>query len=244
MIHAAVRMENVSKRFPNGVEALKGINLEIAPGEVTVVLGPSGAGKSTLLRLANGLETPSQGEVHVGDQLVSPACVREIRRHVGMVFQQFNLVPRLSVMANVLCGRLAYRNWLSTLFFAFPQSDFELAWSALERVGLKDRAWERVDRLSGGQQQRVAIARTLVQQPKVILADEPVASLDPATGEEVMALLVEAARADGGALLINLHQVDLALRYADRILGVRAGEIVFDGPPAEWTPEVQKRLYA
>ncbi|MBL8067392.1 MAG: phosphonate ABC transporter ATP-binding protein [Armatimonadetes bacterium] len=238
-----VRLQGVTKRFPNGVEAVRGIDLAFEPGKVTVVLGPSGAGKSTLLRLINGLESATSGTVSVGGRAVQPGNLREIRKEVGMVFQQFNLVPRLSVMANVLCGRLAYRSWVTSLFFTFPDSDFDLAHKALEQVGLQDRAWDRVDKLSGGQQQRVAIARTLVQQADVILADEPVASLDPATSEEILHLLVSAARSREATLVVNLHQVDLAVKHADRIVGVKNGAIIFERNPGEWTEEDHKALY-
>lgn len=238
-----VRYDRVTKRFPNGVTAVNGVTLEFDAQRVCVVLGPSGAGKSTLLRLANGLETPTEGSVYVGEQPVVPKSFRPIRREVGMIFQQFNLVPRLSVLANVLCGRLAHRSWLTSLFFAFPHSDFELAFEALRAVGLQGREWERAERLSGGQQQRVAIARTLVQQPKVILADEPVASLDPATSEEVLRLLVQVARERGVGVVINLHQVELARMFADRIVGIKQGQVVFDIDPDELDEKKTRELY-
>jgi phosphonate transport system ATP-binding protein len=160
-----------------------------------------------------------------------------------MVFQHFNLVPRLSVMVNVLTGRLAYRSVLTSLTYLFPASDHELAESALKKVGLADKAWDRADRLSGGQQQRVGIARALVQQPKLILADEPVASLDPATSDEVMRLMVDLARSEGVALVVNLHQVDLARQYCDRIVGLRAGKVVIDGAPATLSDSDLHSLY-
>lgn len=239
---SGVELVSVSKRYPNGVQAVSDLSLCFAPGEVAVVLGPSGAGKSTLLRMINGLEQPTSGSVKVGGTDVIPANYRAVRRTVGMVFQQFNLVPRLSVMANVLCGRLAYRNWVSTLMFAFPESDYELARAAIKSVGLEGREWDRVDRLSGGQQ-RVAIARTLVQDPSVILADEPVASLDPATSEEVLALLVNLARTRQASLILNLHQVELAQKYSDRIVGIQKGSVVCDVEPAALTADLQRSLY-
>jgi phosphonate transport system ATP-binding protein len=193
--------------------------------------------------MINGLESPTEGNIEVGDIQVTPANLRAVRRTVGMVFQQFNLVPRLSVMANVLCGRLAYRNWVTSLFFAFPESDYEMARQAIKSVGLEGREWDRVDRLSGGQQQRVAIARTLVQGASVILADEPVASLDPATSEEVLGLLVALAREHHATLILNLHQVDLAQKYADRIVGIQKGKVLCDVPADALTPELQKSLY-
>ena len=238
-----VRLTGVTKRYPNGILAVDDIDLCFGPGEVSVVLGPSGAGKSTLLRMINGLELASSGAVTVGELTVQPKTLRDVRKTVGMVFQQFNLVPRLSVMANVLCGRLAYRSLITSLFFTFPESDFVLAREALAQVGLQDRAWERVDKLSGGQQQRVAIARTLVQQAEVVLADEPVASLDPNTSEEVLDLLVGAARAKHASLILNLHQVDLAMKYADRIIGIKKGRVLFDVPPGELDEAKRKALY-
>jgi phosphonate transport system ATP-binding protein len=239
-----VQFGNVTKRFPNGVTALNGINLEFFPGQVAVVLGPSGAGKSTLLRIINGLESPTEGTVTVGDLSVTPGNHRAVRKRVGMVFQQFNLVPRLSVMANVLCGRLAYRNIWTSLFFTFPASDFQLAEQALAAVGLADRAWDRVDKLSGGQQQRVAIARTMVQQGAVILADEPVASLDPATSIEIMDILVKIAKDTGCSLILNLHQVDLALKYGERIIGIKRGVVQFDSKPSDLGEDQIAALYA
>jgi phosphonate transport system ATP-binding protein len=160
-----------------------------------------------------------------------------------MVFQSFNLVPRLSVMANVLSGRLGYRNWITSLLFAFPKSDFELAHGAIRAVGLEGREWDRAETLSGGQQQRVAIARTLVQAPKMILADEPVASLDPVTSVEVMRLLVGLARERNVGLVVNLHQVDLARQFADRIVGIRRGRVLCDVAPADLSDNLIAELY-
>ncbi len=241
---ALLRFERVEKTFPNGVRALRDVSLDFHAGEVATVLGRSGAGKSTLLRCANGLETVTSGQVTVDGTPVGPSTLRQVRRQVGMVFQQFNLVPRLSVMANVLCGRLGERDWRTSLFFAFPKEDYDLAEEALEKVGLADRAWDRADRLSGGQQQRVAIARTLVQRPKVVLADEPVASLDPSVSETVMELLVESVRATGSALVMNLHQVETARRFSDRIIGIREGSVSFDVPASQLDEGLTAPLYA
>ncbi|MDR0997272.1 MAG: phosphonate ABC transporter ATP-binding protein [Zoogloeaceae bacterium] len=240
---ANVSIGHVEKRFGNGFQALKGVSAEIESGSFTVVLGPSGAGKSTLLRLVNGLETPSAGQVAVAGRPVTPRNLRAIRGEVGMVFQHFNLVDRLSVMTNVLVGRLRAASWLASLLYLFRREDMEIAHHALARVGLVDKSWERACRLSGGQQQRVGIARALAQRPRVILADEPVASLDPATSEEIMQLLREICRRDGITLLVNLHQVDLARRFADRILGLNAGQLVFDGSPAELDAAALERIY-
>ena len=240
---SAISIQSVTKRFPNGFEALSGIDTEIQPGSFTVILGPSGAGKSTLLRLINGLETPTAGNVSVAGNVVCPHKLRQIRANVAMVFQQFNLVNRLSVMTNVLTGRLAYRSWLGSVFYLFRNEDLEIAKNALLRVGLTDKAWQRTDKLSGGQQQRVGIARALAQQPKVILADEPVASLDPVSSEEIMALLREICDRDGITVVVNLHQVELARRFADRIIGMCSGKIVFDGSPLEMTQPELRTIY-
>jgi phosphonate transport system ATP-binding protein len=240
---SAISIQSVSKRFPNGVEALSGINTHIHAGSFTVILGPSGAGKSTLLRMINGLETPSSGTVRIAENAVSQHKLRQLRASVGMVFQQFNLVNRLSVLTNVLTGRLAHRSWLGSVFYLFRKEDLDIAQDALARVGLIDKAWERADKLSGGQQQRVGIARALAQQPKVILADEPVASLDPVSSEEIMTLLREICDRDGMTVVVNLHQVELARRFADHIIGMCSGKIVFDGSPQQMTQPELRTIY-
>jgi len=240
---SAISVQSVTKRYPNGFLALKGVDAEIEPGCFTVVLGPSGAGKSTLLRLMNGLETPSTGSISIAGQTVDNKQLRSIRAKVAMVFQQFNLVDRLSVITNVLTGRLAHRSWIGSVFYLFRKDDMGIAQEALARVALLDKAWSRADKLSGGQQQRVGIARALAQRPEVILADEPVASLDPVASEEIMALLREICDRDGITVVVNLHQVELARRFADRIIGMNSGEIVFDGSPQEMTPSVLRTIY-
>lgn len=240
---SSISVQQAVKRYPNGFEALKGINTEIQAGSFTVILGPSGAGKSTLLRLMNGLETPSSGTVSINDQIIGKKNLRKIRHSVAMVFQQFNLVERLSVVTNVLTGRLAHRSWLSSVFYLFRPNDMEIAKHALARVGLVDKAWNRADKLSGGQQQRVGIARALAQQPQIILADEPVASLDPISSEEIMQLLREICTHDQITVVVNLHQVDLARRFADRIIGMNQGEIVFDGSPAQLDTVALQKIY-
>jgi len=240
---SAISIQSVTKRFPNGFEALKGIDAEITAGSFTVILGPSGAGKSTLLRLLNGLETPSRGSVRIAGEKLGKHNLRKTRSRVAMVFQQFNLVERLSVVTNVLTGRLAHRSWIGSVFYLFRSADMDVAREALVRVGLTDKAWSRADKLSGGQQQRVGIARALAQRPKVILADEPVASLDPVSSEEIMGLLREIRDRDGITVVVNLHQVDLAKRFADRIIGMNGGRVVFDGAPAELTPQALRTIY-
>lgn len=238
-----ISIQSVSKRFPNGFEALKDVSVDIVPGSFTILLGPSGAGKSTLLRLVNGLETPTTGEVRICGETVEARKLRRIRSTVAMVFQQFNLVERLSVMTNVLTGRLAHRSWIGSAFYLFRKEDMGIAQETLSRVALTDKAWSRADKLSGGQQQRVGIARALAQRPKVILADEPVASLDPVSSEEIMVLLREICVRDGITVMVSLHQVDLARRFADRIIGMNSGQIVFDGNPEQMTQPVLRTIY-
>ena len=238
----AIRIAGLRKRFANGIVALAGVELTIAAGSFVVILGPSGAGKSTLLRCINGLETPSAGSVAVEGRAVTRKSLRAIRRRVAMVFQRFNLVGRLSVMANVLCGRLGRRSTLASLVYLMRREDLAVAGEALARVGLDDRAWDRADRLSGGQQQRVGIARALAQEPAIMLADEPVASLDPATSVEILDLLHEIQR-QGITMLMSLHQVEYARRYAERVIGLNDGRVVFDGAPAALTPAVLETIY-
>ncbi|MCU0888542.1 MAG: phosphonate ABC transporter ATP-binding protein [Rubritepida sp.] len=239
-----IRAENVSVTYPNGTQALAPTTLRVAPGSFTVLLGPSGAGKSTLLRCFNGLVRPSEGRVldAEGGDLAQPRVLRAHRRATGMVFQQHQLIGRVSVLGNVLTGRLGYHSGLRTLL-PFGAAEKRLALEALERVGLLEKALERADRLSGGQQQRVGIARALVQRPRLILADEPVASLDPATALRVMELLHGICRADGLTAIVSLHQVDLARRFGERIVGLAAGRVVFDGPPEALDEAAIARIY-
>jgi phosphonate transport system ATP-binding protein len=227
------------------VAALQPTSLTFRRGDFTVLLGPSGAGKSTLLRCLNGLVTPSSGEVlleEFGPVLSSGGALRRHRAATGMVFQQHQLIGRLSALANVLTGRLARHGALRTIF-PLPRADRHRAIAALERVGLLDRALERVDRLSGGQQQRVGIARALVQEPRLVLADEPVASLDPASSVRVLELLHRICKEDGLTAVVSLHQVDLARRFADRVVGISAGEVVFDAGAASLTAADLGRIY-
>jgi len=239
----AIEFQGVSKRYPNGLLALAPLSVAIEPGEFVAVMGSSGAGKSTFIRLVNGLEAATSGHIVVNGLTLAAGTLRTIRSGTGMVFQQFNLVGRLSVMANVLTGRLSHRSSLASLLYLFRHEDVEIARHALSRVGLVDKAWQRADKLSGGQQQRVGIARALAQQPRVILADEPVASLDPVTALEIMDLLREINRQDGITVVVSLHQVDLIRQYADRVLGLHRGELVFDGVPAALTDDVLRRVY-
>jgi phosphonate transport system ATP-binding protein len=211
-----------------------------------VVVGLSGAGKSTLIRTVNNLVVPSGGEVLVGGRSVTQArskALRQMRAEIGMIFQTFNLVKRSTVLRNVLSGRLGQVNPYTSLLGIFSQADLALAHDCLRRVGIPEKAFARADALSGGQQQRVGIARALAQQPKVMLADEPVASLDPPTSHAVLSDLKRIAREDGITTLVNLHFIDLARDYADRIIGMRDGLIVFDGPPEAATNEAFEEIY-
>jgi phosphonate transport system ATP-binding protein len=237
-----VELIGVSKTYA-AVTALSETTLTIEPGELVVLLGPSGAGKSTMLRTINGLETPTTGEVRVGGARIDAKSSRAARRSIGMIFQQFNLVGRLNVMTNVLSGRLGHRSTLASLFFLMTAAELAMGERLLARVGLVDKAWERADRLSGGQQQRVGIARALAQEPRVLLADEPVSSLDPETSDEVLALLSEIAKRDGITTIMSLHQVPLARRYARRVIGMNGGEVVFDGPASSLEEGALKRIY-
>ncbi len=241
-----IRFDNVSVRYPTGTLGLESIDLEIEEGSFVVVVGLSGAGKSTLVRTINGLVPTTSGTLTVGDRTVSGANKRQLRRlraEVGMIFQSFNLVTRASVMNNVLVGRLHATSTLRSLVGAWKPADTELAFQALERVGIVEKAYTRASQLSGGQQQRVAIARVLAQEPRVILADEPVASLDPPTANQVMRDLRRINRELGITTVVNLHFLDLARAYGDRIIGMRQGRIVFDGTGAEADDAVFEEIY-
>ena len=240
----AIQTRSLGVTYSNGAVALAPVDLTIKPGSFTVLLGASGAGKSTLLRSLNGLVRPSQGRVLDcrGDDIAEGRTLRHHRRETGMIFQQHQLIGRVSVLGNVLMGRLGYHTALRTLL-PFAAGEKRLALEALERVGLLDKALARADQLSGGQQQRVGIARALVQQPRLILAAEPVASLDPATAERVLTLLHGICRADGLTAVVSLHQLDFARRFGERIIGLAAGRIVFDGPPDRLDDVTAARLY-
>ena len=227
--------------YPNGTEALKPCSLRFAPGAFTVLLGASGAGKSTLLRSLNGLVPLSEGCITAEGQDIMRA-LRWHRARTGMIFQQHQLIGRRTVLGNVLMGRLGHHSALRTLL-PWSLAEKRMALTAIERVGLLDYALRRADQLSGGQQQRVGIARALVQQPSTILADEPVASLDPATAERVLAQLHGICRQDGLTAIVSLHQLDLARRFADRIIGIAGGAVVFDGPPDALGAAETARIY-
>jgi len=241
-----IRFEKASVVYPGGVEALKDLDLEIPDGQMMVIVGLSGAGKSTLIRAINGLVPLTSGDVTIDDVSVRRASQRQLRRirsRIGMIFQTFNLVKRTTVLNNVLMGRLhATPTWRS-LIGRYRAEDVEIAMQALERVGIVDKAYVRAANLSGGQQQRVGIARALAQQPKIILADEPVASLDPPTSHVVMRDLQRINRELGITTIVNLHFLDLAKVYGERIIGMRAGELVFDGKGSEADENVFRDIY-
>lgn len=238
-------VHDVAVTYRNGVTALRPTRTCFARGKFFVLLGPSGAGKSTLLRTLNGLVRPTSGDVHaegVGSIFASQRALREHRRRTGMVFQQHHLIGRISALGNVLTGRLGSHNFLRTLL-PLSRADRHIALEALDRVGLADRALDRADQLSGGEQQRVGIARALAQRPIIILADEPVASLDPATAVMVLDDLHRICREDGITAIVSLHQVELARHYADDILGLSDGRIVFRGGPDELGQAALDRIY-
>lgn len=237
-------LEGVGVIYPGGATALHPTTLTIARGGFNVLLGPSGAGKSTLLRTMNGLVVPTSGVIRV-DGIGDIGRSRALRRHrraTGMIFQQHHLIGRVSALGNVLMGRLGYHTSLRTLLPPSRAEKYQ-ALQALERVGLLELANRRADQLSGGQQQRVGIARALVQKPRLMLADEPVASLDPATAERALSLIQDICRSDGITAIVSLHQVDLAQRFADRIIGLTAGRIVVDGPPAAVDQAALRAIY-
>ena len=239
-----IELVEVSKTYKGGVQALRRTDLTIEAGQVTVLLGPSGAGKSTLLRCINLLVQPTTGTVRAAGlpALDSRRALRRHRRRTGMVFQHHHLVPRYTALRNVLLGRVGYHSFWHGLLPA-GRADERIALEALDQVGLLDNALTRVDNLSGGMQQRVGIARALAQQPQLILADEPVASLDPATAGRVMALLRRVCHDNGITLVASLHQVDLALEHADRIVGLAHGEIVHDSPASDVTDDAIRLIY-
>jgi phosphonate transport system ATP-binding protein len=230
-----LRVVNLTKVYDNGTRALEDVSFEVKDGEFLAIIGLSGSGKSTLLRCINRLVEPTSGEVWLDDVNITAARrgeLRAIRRQIGMVFQQFNLVKRSSVMTNVLSGRLGYTSPWSSLVNRFSREDRVRALQALERVGIADKASNRADELSGGQQQRVGVARALMQSPKMILADEPVASLDPVLAHSILGYLEQLNKQDGITVLCSLHYLDLVQRYATQVVGLRDGRIVFRGDNA------------
>jgi phosphonate transport system ATP-binding protein len=237
---------DLSKTYPTGDEALNGVSLSVEGSETVAMIGPSGAGKSTFVRCVNRLTEPTSGTLRLdGTDLTALGSdeLREARRDIGMIFQEYNLVERLTVMENVLTGRLGYVSAWRAFRRDFPPEDVERAYAILDRVGLGDMADKRVDELSGGQRQRVGIARAVIQQPTILLVDEPTSSLDPETSETVMEILTDVADERGIPVLINIHEVDLALDHADRVVGLHDGELVFEGTPAELDESALDRVY-
>ena len=243
----AVQLDNVTKDFGGGVLGLDDVTLGLKTGKVTVLLGLSGSGKSTLLRHLNGLHTPTAGNIRVLGQNVPELrgkALRGLRRDVGVIFQNFNLVGPMSVLENVCTGRLGSLRGPRLSLMMYPKSVRREALEKLDRVGLADRAYQRADTLSGGQQQRVAIARALMQNPKILLADEPVASLDPVSSDDVITLLRQISAEDNLTVISSLHQVQLAIDFADRIVGLRGGRVVLDQPTVGLTAAPASEIYS
>jgi phosphonate transport system ATP-binding protein len=238
-------VEHLVKDYPGGIRALEDVSIEVRDGEFLVLIGLSGSGKSTLLRCINRLVEPSGGRIlldGVDITAARPNELRKIRRSIGMIFQQFNLVKRSSVLTNVLTGRLGYVSQWQGLLAHFGEEDYRRALINLERVGLRERSHQRADRLSGGQQQRVAIARALMQEPKIMLADEPVASLDPATSHSVLKYLQQINR-EGMTVICSLHFLSLARTYGTRVIALKAGRLMFDGKPSEIDADRFRSIY-
>ncbi|MES0360053.1 MAG: phosphonate ABC transporter ATP-binding protein [Anaerolineales bacterium] len=241
-----LEVNNLTKIYPGDVQALDNVSFKVEAGEFLAVIGLSGSGKSTLLRCINRLVEPTAGEIIWNGVDITQASQDEmlrIRRKMGMVFQHFNLVSRSKVITNVLAGRLGYVNPFMSVINRFPQKDIDLAMHEMERVGITDQAYKRADELSGGQQQRVGIARAMVQEPEMILADEPVASLDPVLAHTIMQYLEQINQEEGVMILCSLHFLDLVHRYADRAIALNDGLLMFDGPPGEIDDEKFKDIY-
>jgi phosphonate transport system ATP-binding protein len=239
-------IKGLTKRYRTGDLALKGIDLDVPDGQVMALIGPSGAGKSTVIRCINRLVEPTSGSIALNDVDVTKLGARElrrVRRRMGMIFQEYALVERLSVMENVLSGRLGYVNFWQSWFRRFPQSDIDEAFRLLARVGLDRMADKRADELTGGQRQRVGICRALIQNPELLLVDEPTASLDPKTSRQIMRLIKELCAERNLSAIINIHDVMLAQMFAERIVGLQLGTIVYDGPPSGLTAEVLTQIY-
>jgi phosphonate transport system ATP-binding protein len=241
-----LKIQNLTKIYAGGVQALTDVSFDVPKGQFLAVIGLSGSGKSTLLRCINRLIEPTAGKIYWNDMDVTDASdeeLRRIRRKIGMVFQHFNLVHRSSVLTNVLAGRLGYVNPAWSLVNRFPKSDMENAFKQLERVGIADKSKHRADELSGGQQQRVGIARAMMQNPEMILADEPVASLDPVLAHSIMQYLEKINKEDGVTVLCSLHFLDLVHRYADRVVALNQGRLMFDGMPKDIDDAKFKDIY-
>ena len=241
-----LRIEKLSKRYKTGDLALNGVDLDIPNGQVMALIGPSGAGKSTLIRCVNRLVEATSGKIFLNENELtnlSQRNLRKARRKMGMIFQEYALVERLTVMENVLSGRLGYVGFWSSYFRKFPQKDIKEAFRLLERVGLQAMVDKRADELSGGQRQRVGICRALIQDPELLLVDEPTASLDPKTSRQIMRLICELCKERKLSAIINIHDVGLAQMFAERIVGLKSGEIVYDGNAKNLGPKVLTKIY-
>lgn len=241
-----LQITSLTKTYKTGDKALAGVTLSVPAGQIVGLIGPSGAGKSTLIRCINRLVEPTSGSVHLKDTEItglSRAALKRARRRIGMIFQEYALVERLSVMENILSGRLGYVSFWRSFARKYPLADVEKAFTLLDRVGLSEQADKRADALSGGQRQRVGIARALEQDPDLLLVDEPTASLDPKTSRRIMRLITEICRERELPAIINIHDVVLAQSFADRIIGLNAGRLVFDGPPDALTTEALTTIY-
>ena len=241
-----LRLENLTKRYNTGDLALQGVDLEIPDGQVLALIGPSGAGKSTLIRCVNRLVEPTEGSATLNEEnltKLSSRALKRARRRMGMIFQEYALVERLTVMENVLSGRLGYVGFWRSYFRKFPKDDVKEAFRLLDRVGLLEMADKRADELSGGQRQRVGICRALIQNPDLLLVDEPTASLDPKTSRQIMRLINELCAERGLTAIINIHDVLLAQMFSQRIVGLALGKVVYDGNPDGLTPEVLTQIY-
>ena len=242
-----IQFKNVGKIYPNGTEALKNVTLEIKQGEFVTIIGLSGAGKSTLIRLVNKMHDVTAGELIVNDVNVDESLtgksLRRFRRKIGMVFQSFNLIGRTTVLKNVLAARVADIGFVKSLLGIYSLEDKVVSLNALEKLGILEKAYSRADQLSGGQMQRVALARTLAQEPTIILADEPVASLDPITATQVMKDFEKINKEFNITVIANMHHVDMAMKYATRVIGIKDGEVVFDGPTSKVDNDTLKMIY-
>ena len=241
-----LEIKQLVKKYHTGDLAINGVDLKVEKGQVMALIGPSGAGKSTLIRCINRLEKATSGEIWLnGENIVKMRSrkLRRARRNMGMIFQEYALVERLTVMENVLSGRLGYVGFWRSFLRKFPQADIHAAFGLLDKVGLDTMLNKRADELSGGQRQRVGIARALIQKPDILLVDEPTASLDPKTSRQIMRLITELCEENQLAAIINIHDVALAQMYAERIVGLREGSIVYDGPPDDLKPDVLTEIY-
>lgn len=241
-----LKIDSLSKEYTGGTKALTNVNFSIEEGEFVSIIGPSGAGKSTLLRCINRMIDTTKGSItfdNVNVVNIKKGKLRELRTKIGMIFQHYNLVNRLSVVENVLHGRLGYKSTLEGVIGKYTENEKEQAFSILEKLGLQEEAYKRCDKLSGGQKQRVGIARALIQNPKLILCDEPIASLDPSASKIIMDHLSNINKELGITCLVNLHQVDVAMKYSGRIIGINKGGIIFDGKPEDLTKDMIHEIY-